>query len=145
MYNKKGFTLIEVLIAIGIVGFCIIPMIGLMPVSLNMVRDIVKRTEATSILGEINVDLKNTTSSATSSPAYGIIFPVDTNTSQTTIYVNELGTVSPLKDAKFGVSAVLTNSSTASTAATVRVWWPPTASSTGGYGFVEGFTTILRN
>jgi prepilin-type N-terminal cleavage/methylation domain-containing protein len=143
--KKKGFSLIEVIIAIGILGFCIIPMIGLIPVSLDMVRDTVKRTEAVGILGEVNVDLKCTASDATSSPIYGITFPSGTTPSMSTIYVNELGVVVPLRDAKFGVSVILINPSTVSTSASVRVWWPPTAPSTGGYGMQEGFTTILRN
>jgi prepilin-type N-terminal cleavage/methylation domain-containing protein len=148
MKNRGGFSLLEVVIAIGILAFCIIPMIGMIPLGLNAVRDVVCRTEATGILTKVNADLQTLDISSTASSSLRIPLPTSQilgATTQTTLYFNELGTITPRPLAKFGGYVVLSNSSYILTTATVKIWWPAIISSTNGNGFVEGFTTILRN
>jgi uncharacterized protein (TIGR02598 family) len=53
-FSNRGFSLIEVVIALGIFTFCIIGIFGLLPVALNSVRSVKNTNNAMAIAGMID-------------------------------------------------------------------------------------------
>ena len=51
--SKAGFSLIEVVIALGIFAFCIVAIVGLLPVGINSVRSVSNENNAIHIASSI--------------------------------------------------------------------------------------------
>ena len=53
-----GFSLVEVVIALGIVSFAVLAIVGMMPVALKSAQEIMRETDATLIAQRIFAELK---------------------------------------------------------------------------------------
>ncbi len=74
--GRKGFSLIEVALAIGVTGFCLTVLIGLLPVGLASNRESFEQTTAASLANLIVTDLEAAPPTApASSPQYQISIP----------------------------------------------------------------------
>jgi type II secretory pathway pseudopilin PulG len=51
--GKAGFTLVEVCLAVGIIAFAVLPLLGLLSIGLNSYRNAVVRARATQVLNQI--------------------------------------------------------------------------------------------
>ena len=51
--SNAGFSLIEVVIALGIFSFCIVAIVGLLPVGMNSVRSVSNENNAIHIASSI--------------------------------------------------------------------------------------------
>ena len=51
--SKSGFSLVEVVIAMGIFSFCIVAIVGLLPVGMNSVRSVSNENNAIHIASSI--------------------------------------------------------------------------------------------
>ena len=58
--RKRAFSLLEVVIALGIVGFALTTLIGLMPVGLNIFRDSITATVQTDVLRQLTSQFQET-------------------------------------------------------------------------------------
>jgi len=56
-YRISGFTLVEVTLALGLVAFCLIAILGLIPVGLDSIRDGNRQAEASRIMKQIATGL----------------------------------------------------------------------------------------
>ena len=56
--STRGFSLIEVTIALGIATFCLVALFALLPIGLNTNRDTIEQTVATSIAANIASDIR---------------------------------------------------------------------------------------
>lgn len=54
---KGGFTLIETILAIGIVAFAMLPILGLVPVGLNNLREAISFTAESQIIQSLSNDI----------------------------------------------------------------------------------------
>jgi uncharacterized protein (TIGR02598 family) len=54
----NGFTLVEVVVAIGIFSFCIVALIGLLQVALTSVRESQVDSSLASVIGNLSANLK---------------------------------------------------------------------------------------
>jgi uncharacterized protein (TIGR02598 family) len=98
---KAGFSLVEVVIALGIVSFALLAVIGLLPIGMQTNRDSVEETQALTVLGAIAAD-RRVSPPAGNSLIYNIP-PLSTATTST-IYVKEDGTASATpSDARYRV------------------------------------------
>jgi uncharacterized protein (TIGR02598 family) len=70
--SSTAFSLVEVTLALGIAAFCLIAVLGLMPVAALTNRNATSQTAATNIIASVVADMRATTSST--SPQYGITF-----------------------------------------------------------------------
>lgn len=61
--RKPGFSLVEVVIALGLVSFCFVGVIGLLPVGLNQQSKAVQSTRATQLAMAVASDLRSFASS----------------------------------------------------------------------------------
>ncbi len=55
--TRAGFSLVEVALAIGILGFCMVSILGLLPIALTSTRHSMERTLEIRILQTIRADL----------------------------------------------------------------------------------------
>jgi len=55
--SRSAFSLIEVTLAIGVAAFCLIAVMGLLPVAIKMQQASVQQTKANAIISQISSDL----------------------------------------------------------------------------------------
>ncbi len=55
--NQRAFSLIEVTVALGIVTFAVVSVMGLLPMGLNVMREAADQTAVAQITREISADL----------------------------------------------------------------------------------------
>jgi uncharacterized protein (TIGR02598 family) len=53
VYKNKAFSLIEVVIALGIFAFCIVSIVGLLPIAANAVKSVTQESNANNIAESI--------------------------------------------------------------------------------------------
>ncbi len=154
--NRAGFSLVEVTLALGVAGFCLIALIGLLPVAATTNRTAVQQTTANDILTAIVNDFHSTPKSAgNSSKQYKALFP---NGSQTTSYLyfsNEGSTGQkadqPTSNTTFYATLTYLNPPAGSGSRTamlfdVKVSWPYRGNTSGTpEGSVETFLSLDRN
>jgi len=144
--SREGFTLIEIVIALGIAGFCLVSMLGLIPTGMKSVKTSLQETTATEALAAIATDLRDTQPGSNTTPVYAIPIPsaISTTTS-TNFYLTEAGALTTSNDfsAQFSVTATLSNSTTFLTTAHIQIYWPPGLQIQNAQGMVE--TTISFN
>lgn len=71
--TNKGFSLVEITIALGIAAFCLLAIFALLPTGMNTNRSSVQETIGASIASAIVADLRSTPTTgtgSTSSPIY---------------------------------------------------------------------------
>jgi uncharacterized protein (TIGR02598 family) len=144
---QNAFSLIEVLISIGVAGFCLIALLGLIPTGLNKASNTVRTTEATLILGFVDGDLRTARRTASNTLAYNIAIPAH-GTNTTSLFFNERGNVVPQDVAKYASKVTLIRDAVAPTIhCYTQVWWPASVTYNNGgkmLGSVEANTAIPR-
>ncbi len=70
--SLSAFSLIELTLAIGIAAFCLLAVMGLVPIAVQTNRNATSQTAANGIIASVIADMRATTS--TTSPQYGIRF-----------------------------------------------------------------------
>jgi len=89
--GRSGFSLVEVVIALGIVTFVIVAIVGMLPVGLRQANDSESETRAVNILGAIAAD-RASTPATSNSPAYQIpALPVSGGVYSNSFGVKETG------------------------------------------------------
>jgi uncharacterized protein (TIGR02598 family) len=151
--RSDGFSLVEVVIAVGIAGFCLVAMLGLLPTGMKSVKASVEQTQATSLLGSIVTDLRSCSQGSITSPILGISLPVSIvstgSNSSTTVsnrfYLNDLGNkvASNNFGARYGVNVTLSNTAF-NTVGCIQIWWPAQALPINAQGMVETVTAVSR-
>jgi type II secretory pathway pseudopilin PulG len=159
--ESSAFSLVEVVIAIGVAAFCLVAMLGLIPTGVKSVKTATEQTVAAALLQEVATDLRNTQPGSNTTPKLGLSLTNNGTATQTPglsigsgsggitspFYMSESGIVytnNTSMDARYGVFLNFTNQSTFITAAQIVVWWPSTSSLTNAQGSIETVTTILR-
>lgn len=72
--TRAGFSLVEVTMAIGLMSFCLVAMLGILPVGLSQERKSTDQLLALQALGAVTADFQNASLAGTNSksPQYGI-------------------------------------------------------------------------
>jgi len=61
--NTRAFSLVEVVLALGLVSFCLIAVLGLMPVGLKVVKNANEQAAAATVLSSITRSIRSATTS----------------------------------------------------------------------------------
>jgi uncharacterized protein (TIGR02598 family) len=69
-----GFSLVETTLALGVAGFCVIALFGLLPVGIQANQSAISQTAAASVLSSIVADLRATPKTRLTSSQYEITF-----------------------------------------------------------------------
>jgi len=148
-WNKAGFSLVEVALALGVASVCLGSIMTLLPVGLNNCQNASSQTGATSLMTAILTDLNNTAVTGTSgqqqlSPQFGID---RSSTGATLLYFDSVGNfasdIGSLQFPKYRVSV----SAVAGTTSLERfvITWPAQAQLSNIEGSVETVVAIDRN
>jgi uncharacterized protein (TIGR02598 family) len=103
--TQRGFSLVEIVMALGIVTICVLTLMGLLIVGVNSNKGTVNQSIAVNIAGAVAADLRATpvvtqsykSSTLLYSPRFGFQLPPTTATTGTasgvqTVYVSDQGT-----------------------------------------------------
>ncbi|MCE9543846.1 MAG: hypothetical protein K8R38_10095 [Verrucomicrobia bacterium] len=150
--TAAAFSLVEVVIALGIAAFCLVALLGLFPLGLKSAKSTTDQTAAAAFLGNIALDLRGIPAGSNSSSLYGITLPgaVAGLTLSTNFFFNEDGGISSSSSsiiARYGVLLILSNPTAASTTARIQIYWPPTLSTNSlgnALGVIESVISINR-
>ena len=139
--SRRGFSLVEVTVALGIAAFCLISLLGLLSVSLNSNQNAIQQTGASRVATAIMADLRATQTMipvTVTSPLFGISLPA-TGTATRTFFLTEDGSPAGLPGAnadpslnpRYRATIVLTAPATGSqkiaTMARLFLTWPALA------------------
>ena len=162
-HYSSGFSLVEVTLALGVVVFCLVPVLGLLAVGVNTTHVSTSQTVATNILNAVASDIESTPnitasytpasargSVAEASPIYGITLPASgtaASATPTTIYIGDDGqTTTSAASAIYQLNVWTSGSTTTQQETLVRllITWPAAASYKQPQGFVENVLAINR-
>ena len=165
--SVSAFSLVELTLAIGIAAFCLITVIGLIPVGVQVNRNATSQTRATNIMAAVVADLRSTSKTKFGSGRFGITIPSNhtlgadptcqpcqqcwTNQTQTK-YFDDAGKVVAPAVALYRVTLTLVQNPTATATAgaifyDIRTTWPAAADpcATTPSGSVEMLAAFDRN
>ncbi len=158
----RGFSLVEVVIAIGIVAFALLAVLGLLPVALGTNRDATQETEAANIAALLESDIRSTSrqfnpdgsskSSTDGSPIYGIQFD-GRNASQVELFLDVGGSRNDASGVAYtdqtGKYRITVRFSPASgrnaVPLVILVTWPAQMNAADASGRFEMLTSLDRN
>lgn len=141
--GNAAFSLVEIVIALGIASFSLISMLGLLPVGLNNTHCATTQTGAMNLLTTISADIR--TAGSGTSARFGID-PTATNAQ--TIYFDESGNVTDLQrgDARYkAVVQAVWQPSSNETVNRINITWPPQAPASNAMGSVEVVVSYYRD
>jgi uncharacterized protein (TIGR02598 family) len=140
--RSAAFSLVELTLALGIAAFCLIAVLGLMPVAALTNRNATSQSAATNIIASVIADMRATTS--TTSPQYNITFGTPK-----TLYFDGAGqfTTSLGANSLYRVRVTFPSSPSGLSYADVKATWPaPVDPATiTPSGSVEIFAAFDRN
>jgi uncharacterized protein (TIGR02598 family) len=139
---SSAFSLVEVTLAIGIAAFCLIAVLGLLPVGVQTNRNATSQTRATNIIAAVVADLRATPATSTTSSQFRIQF----GQSKDLYFDNTGGFVPDTPDAnsRYHLNITFPSSPTGLAYADVKVTWPAAAATTSASGSVEMFAALDR-
>jgi uncharacterized protein (TIGR02598 family) len=141
--GAAAFSLIEVTLALGIAAFCLIAVLGLMPVAVLANRNATSRTAATNIMAAVVADLRAIPTTKTTSAQFSIVFGT-----AKTLYFDNTGqfATTPGTNSRYQVNVTWPDSGwTLLKYADVKVWWPAAATAANASGSTEMFAAFDRN
>jgi uncharacterized protein (TIGR02598 family) len=151
--STSAFSLVEVVLSLGIAAFCLVAMLGLLPSGLKSAKNTTDQTAAAIVLENVALDLRNTQTGGNSTPLYGITLPAAGSPSAgnpVNFFFNEDGTFTAFRSSlsvRYGVLLTLSNPTSNTTTAWIQVYWPPSipiSNLKNAQGIVESFITINR-
>ena len=142
-----AFSLVEVTLAIGIAAFCLITVVGLIPVGVQTNRNATSQTAATNIMAAVVADLRSTSKTQFSSARFGITIPSNHtsgaasncqpcaqcwNNQTQTKYFDDAGQLVASASARYRVTLTLVQNPSATTTTgalfyDIRTTWPAAA------------------
>jgi uncharacterized protein (TIGR02598 family) len=150
---SSAFSLVEVVIALGIAAFCLVAMLGLIPSGLKSAKNTTDQTAAAILLDDLALDLRNTQAGSNITPLYAITLPAAGTAAAnatTNFFINEDTTKTNTNSGlstRYGVLLTMSNPTAYTTTAWIQVYWPPTipvSSLSSALGLEESFVTIRR-
>jgi len=142
--SKAGFSLIEVVIAMGIFSFCIVAIVGLLPVGMNSVRSVSNENNAIHIASSIEGIWQVAPLGSTITMTNIITnLAISASVANTPYYFDEFG--EPLTNstgASLKMNYKTAVSSGNSTTVNMTFSWPPNATSTN-YQTVREFSYTI--
>jgi uncharacterized protein (TIGR02598 family) len=154
----KAFSLVEVALALGLAGFCLTAVLGLLPVGLNSNMASNSQTVATGIVAGVGADLRSTPITSGTTQLYGIRIPsnpVSASSVGASLYFTGDGQASTslTSQARYRLTVTFlpnvlpNNGSSAKTAtfATLVVSWPAMATPANAAGSVQTFVAVDRH
>ena len=149
IHFPAGFSLVEVTLALGVAAFCLIALLGLLPLGVQTNQNSISQTAAASVLSSVIADLRATPKTSVTSPQYDITF----GTAKFLYFDGEGRAVTPTDPnatPRYRVTITFPASpigALAPTFVSLKVTWPALAdpATTAPAGFVETFAAFDRH
>jgi uncharacterized protein (TIGR02598 family) len=127
--SPGAFSLVEVVIALAIMSFCLIILLGILPVSLTTIKNASEETAGINAISTIVSDLKSTPPAASVSPNYQLALPTpQSGANRQVIYIDQAGAVlasANTSGARYKVTVTMGSPSLQNTVSGVaQVSWP---------------------
>ena len=139
-----SFSLVEVTVALGVGAFCLIAILGLLPVGVQQNRDSSSQTAATTIIRNVIADMRATPKTSNTSAQYQIAFG-----NSRTLFFDGSGHAStstgPDSRYQLNISFPTNNGTFAATYAHLTLSWPADANPSAASGSVEMFAAFDRH
>jgi hypothetical protein len=162
-----AFSLVEVTLALGIAAFCLIAVMGIIPVGVRTNRNATSQTAATNVMAAVIADLRATPRTNNTSLQFAIPFPNPTPgptpitryfDSQAQCACESTGvqkpntltrtcslTWNPALNLRYRMDITWKSAPTGLSYADVKVWWPAGATAANASGSTEMFAAFDRN
>jgi uncharacterized protein (TIGR02598 family) len=147
--THAGFSLVEVVIALGVAAVGLIPIFGMLPIGIDNTHTANVQTGAMNLITSIAADIRATPPATGISPQFSIN---TTGTSGQTLYFNEAGVSSTsLSQLTFPRYKALIQAvpqlsgSNATVIDRITISWPPQASATTALGSVVVVVSLPIN
>lgn len=157
-----AFSLVEVVVALGVVVFCLLTILGLLAEGVNTTHVSTTQTVATNLLNAVAADIEATPNLTASYPpasargavaktsiVYGITLPATGTaaaTTPTTIYLGDDGQVTNAAAALYQLNVWTAGATSTRQETVVRLMisWPASVSYLGAQGYVENVVAMNR-
>ena len=139
-----AFSLVEVTLALGIAAFCLIAVIGIIPVGVQTNRNAASQTAAANIMAAVIADLRATPVTKPTSGQFLISFA---GSGTQTRYFDSSGTasISQTTSSRYRLDITWSLAPTGLRYAYLKVWWPAAATAANASGSTEMFAAFDRN
>lgn len=153
--NAKGFSLVEICLALGLAAFCLLAIYSLLPIGLRANLESSEETVATGILSQVVSDLISCPATTPrgqgqTTKQFAIAIPgnpIAAESAATPLYFSETGfdgaTAKPLSQYRVEVTFLPNSGSNSATMVSLRARWP--AAAANPLGKVETFVALDRN
>jgi uncharacterized protein (TIGR02598 family) len=142
--RAAAFSLLEVVLALGVAAFCLIAVTGLLPVGVQTNRNASSQTAVSNIIAAVVSDLRTTPAAATTSPEFAITFDAEK-----TLFFDASGQASPSlsADSRHRLNVTWNAAPTGLHYAVLKATWPAEVdpATTPPGGSVEIFAAFDRN
>jgi len=142
--RAAAFSLLEVVLALGVAAFCLIAVLGLLPVGVQTNRNASSQTAVSNIIATVVSDLRTTPAAATTSPEFAITFDAEK-----TLFFDASGKASPSlsADSRHRLNVTWNSAPTGLHYAVLKATWPAEVdpATTPPGGSVEIFAAFDRN
>jgi uncharacterized protein (TIGR02598 family) len=154
---SAAFSLVEVVLALGVTTFCLVALVGLLSVGLTSNRGTIDQAGATAVLSAAVADLYATPRGTTTTPQFGITLPSTptASTSATTLYFvgNGQFSTSLQSSSAYRLTATpivstapgTTGPTRVATFLDLKVTWPAAVTPSLAAGSAETFIALNRN
>jgi uncharacterized protein (TIGR02598 family) len=144
-YRSAAFSLVEVTVALGVAGFCLIAVFGLLPVGVQTNQRATSQTAAASIIANVVADLRATPNPPriNTSVQYQITF----GTTKPPLYFDGAGqfATSPGPNSRYQLNVTFPWTNGNTYGANLKLTWPAAATAANASGSVETFAAFDRN
>lgn len=142
--HDKGFSLVEVVMALGILAFAITALLGAFAVGMNTDRESIEELEATHILQTIIAERRANPTLANTNLLLPVLNSNWVCNSSNALSLDEIGRLQPgTRSGKFGLIYRITpTANTNSSSVYCAIYWPGRATAANAQGKVEMTTRI---
>jgi len=141
----RGFSLIEVTIAMGVVAISLLTLFALIPVGLTTNQNSISQTAATNIITTVLADMRATPKTTATSTQFAVTF----GTAKTLYFDGDgVSSAAPTANSRYRMSITFppgAGGSKSSTFSYVQVTWPALATPANAVGHCEMFAAFDRN
>jgi len=152
--QQRAFSLIEVVLALGIAVFCLIPIFALLPIGQKSNQDTLRQTTAASLAAAFSTDLRATPPTIASSAYFGLAIPSSGSAGTTNnFYVTDDGVTNAAPSTSrptYLTTVVITPPSTSTpktaTTALILITWPAIPNQANGTlptQYLGSFETVV--
>lgn len=150
--TNRGFSLVEVTLALGVAAVSLLVIFSLLPIGLQTNQRSAEQTACVDILSAVAADIRATPRGAASSAQFNIAIPPNPVTGPTSIapiYFDSTGrVVSSDITARYRVTITFLNNGAGARTATfadLKATWPAAATMAAAQGSAEMFAAFDRN